>query len=192
MERQVPHFREELDALQSRLLEMGGLAEERVRMAVDGIVTRDVALIDRVMRGDEPINELHMEIDSRCFTLLALHQPMATDLRAIVAGVKINVDLERVGDLAVNIAEAARNTRLSKTSDNGSGCSADGNLVVEATIYDAFLAQPNDVMATAQELRRKAQSAGNLKSNEYQTVSTSSEQVPGTGQSTTWAACEAR
>ena len=108
MERHVPHFREELEALQSRLLAMGGLAEERVRMAVDGMVNRDVALIDRVMRGDEPINELHMEIDNRCFKLLALHQPMATDLRAIVAGVKINVDLERVGDLAVNIAEAAR------------------------------------------------------------------------------------
>jgi phosphate transport system protein len=64
-------------------------------------------VIDRVMRGDEPINALHIEIDDRCFRLLALHQPMATDLRAIVAAVKINTDLERVGDLAVNIAEAA-------------------------------------------------------------------------------------
>jgi phosphate transport system protein len=61
-----------------------------------------------VLHGDEPINELHVEIDNRCFKLLALHQPMATDLRAIVAAVKINTDLERVGDLAVNIAEAAR------------------------------------------------------------------------------------
>ena len=61
-----------------------------------------------MLRGDEPINELHIEIDNRCFTLLALHQPMATDLRAIVAAVKINTDLERVGDLAVNIAEAAK------------------------------------------------------------------------------------
>ena len=87
---------------------MGGLAEERVRAAVHGIVSRDPAVIDRVMRGDEPINALHIEIDDRCFRLLALHQPMATDLRAIVAAVKINTDLERVGDLAVNIAEAAR------------------------------------------------------------------------------------
>jgi phosphate transport system protein len=108
LERPVRHFQEELEGLQTRLLEMGGLAEERVRSAVDSLVSRDVALIDRVLRGDEPINELHMEIDNRCFKLLALHQPMATDLRAIIAGVKINVDLERVGDLAVNIAEAAR------------------------------------------------------------------------------------
>jgi len=107
MER-VRHFQEELEALQARLLEMGGLAEERVRAAVQGLVTRDTAIIDRVIRGDEPINELHIDIDNRCFTLLALFQPMATDLRSIVAAVKINTDLERVGDLAVNIAEAAQ------------------------------------------------------------------------------------
>lgn len=106
MERQVPHFREELEALQGRLLEMGGLAEERVRAAIQGLVTRDPALFEKVLLGDEPINQLHIEIDNRCFRLLALHQPMATDLRAIVAAVKINTDLERVGDLAVNIAEA--------------------------------------------------------------------------------------
>ena len=107
MERTQPHFREELEALQGRLLEMGGLAEERVRAVVQGLVARDPALVEPVLRGDEPINQLHIEIDNRCFRLLALHQPMATDLRAIVAAVKINTDLERVGDLAVNIAEAA-------------------------------------------------------------------------------------
>jgi len=108
MDRPVRHFQEELDTMQARLLEMGGLAEERVRVAVHGLMTRDVAQIDRIVAGDEPLNQLHVEIDDRCFRLLALHQPMATDLRAIVAAVKINSDLERVGDLAVNIAEAAR------------------------------------------------------------------------------------
>jgi phosphate transport system protein len=87
---------------------MGGLAEEQVRLAVKGLVERDRHLIDRVLVSDEPVNALHIEIDSRCFTLLALYQPMAVDLRAIVAAVKINTDLERVGDLAINIAEAAR------------------------------------------------------------------------------------
>jgi phosphate transport system protein len=106
VERQVPHFREELETLQGRLLEMGGLAEERVRAAIQGLVTRDPSLFEKVLLGDEPINQLHIEIDNRCFRLLALHQPMATDLRAIVAAVKINTDLERVGDLAVNVAEA--------------------------------------------------------------------------------------
>jgi phosphate transport system protein len=104
----VRHFQEELEQLKTRLLEMGGLAEEQVRLAVKGLVERDRDLIDRVLVSDEPLNALHIEIDSRCFTLLALYQPMAVDLRAIVAAVKINTDLERVGDLAINIGEAAR------------------------------------------------------------------------------------
>jgi phosphate transport system protein len=112
VERVTRHFQEELEQLKTRLLEMGGLAEEHVRLAVQGLVERDRALIDRVLAGDEPINRLHIEVDSRCFTLLALHQPMAADLRTVVAAVKINSDLERVGDLAVNIAEAARRYTL--------------------------------------------------------------------------------
>ena len=102
----IRHFQADLEQLKTRLLEMGGLAEDRVRAAVDGLVRRDVDAVARVIGGDRPINELHIEIDNRCFTLLALHQPMAVDLRAIVSCVKINTDLERVGDLAVNIAEA--------------------------------------------------------------------------------------
>jgi phosphate transport system protein len=107
-ERPVPHFQEELQQLKTRLLEMGGLAEERVRAIVQALVERHAPTIERVLVGDTPINHLHIEIDSRCFKLLALHQPMAVDLRAIVSAVKINTDLERVGDLAINIAEAAR------------------------------------------------------------------------------------
>lgn len=108
VERVTRHFQEDLELLKTRLLEMGGLAEENVRLAVEGLVGRDRELIERVMSGDEPLNRLHIEIDSRCFRLFALHQPMAADLRTVVAAVKINADLERVGDLAVNIAEAAR------------------------------------------------------------------------------------
>ena len=105
-ERVVPHFQEELDRLKARLLEMGGLAEERVVAAVRSLVDRDTSLIEPVLDGDGPLNQLHIDIDSRAFKLLALHQPMAVDLRSIVSAAKINTDLERVGDLAVNIAEA--------------------------------------------------------------------------------------
>ncbi|HYB95327.1 MAG TPA: phosphate signaling complex protein PhoU [Vicinamibacterales bacterium] len=108
MERVFRHFQEDLETLKERLLAMGGLAEERVRESIRGLMERDNAAIDAVLASDEPINELHMEVDDRCFKLLALHQPMAADLRVIVAAVKINTDLERVGDLAVNIAEAAK------------------------------------------------------------------------------------
>jgi phosphate transport system protein len=108
VERAARHFQDELELLTSRLLEMGGLAEERVRRAVHGLAERDVDEIHSVLVGDEPVNQLHIEIDNRCFLLLALQQPMAADLRAIIAAVKINSDLERVGDMAVNIGEAAR------------------------------------------------------------------------------------
>src|SRR5688500_8265015 len=87
---------------------MGGLAEDRMCDSVKALSSRDTAMVDRILGGDAAINALHIEIDDRCFKLLALHQPMAVDLRAIVAAVKINTDLERVGDLAVNIAEAVR------------------------------------------------------------------------------------
>ena len=108
MERLTRHFQDELEALQRQLLTMGGLAEERVRQAVSGLTERNADVIEFVLAGDQPINELHIDIDDRCFKMLALHQPMAADLRAIVAAVKVNTDLERVGDLAVNIAEAAK------------------------------------------------------------------------------------
>jgi phosphate transport system protein len=101
------HFTGEMATLAERLLAMGGLAEERLRAAVQALVDRDRDAIAAVVHGDGAINALHVEIDDRAFKLLALHQPMAVDLRTIVATVKINADLERVGDLAVNIAEAA-------------------------------------------------------------------------------------
>ena len=106
LERHGRHFQEELEQLKTRLLEMGGLAEDRVRLAVLALVERDLGLVERVLVHDVEINQLHIEIDDRSFKLLALHQPMAVDLRSIVSAVKINTDLERVGDLAVNIAEA--------------------------------------------------------------------------------------
>ncbi len=104
--RTVPQVQEHLDALKERLLVMGGLAEERVRLVTEALVTHDAALAARVQSGDEPLNALHKQIDRRCVRVLALHQPVAVDLRAVLAAVKINTDLERVGDLAVNIAEA--------------------------------------------------------------------------------------
>jgi phosphate transport system protein len=102
------HFQQELETLKERLLAMGGLAEERVRTAMQGLVERDSELIDQVLNGDMPLNELHIEVDDLCLKLLALHSPLAADLRGVMAAIKINSDLERVGDLAVNIGEASR------------------------------------------------------------------------------------
>jgi phosphate transport system protein len=103
----IRHFQAELEDLKASILAMGGLAEDRVQGAMESLVLRDPGGLDGVLSGDEPINQLHIRIDGLAFRLLALHQPMASDLRMIVAALKINADLERVGDLAVNIAEAA-------------------------------------------------------------------------------------
>ena len=102
------HFTEELEALKARLLEMGRLAEARVALAMHGLTARDESVLAEVIDGDQAVNEYQLEIDDRCFKLLALRQPVANELRFIVAAAKITGDLERIGDLAVNVAEAAR------------------------------------------------------------------------------------
>jgi phosphate transport system protein len=101
------HFEQDLQALKNRLLNMGALVEERVHGAVQALMARDLAAVERIVNGDQEVNDLQIEIDDRCLKLLALQQPMATDLRLITAAMKINADLERIGDQAVNIAEQA-------------------------------------------------------------------------------------
>jgi phosphate transport system protein len=102
------HFAAELERVKQRLLTMAGLVEDHMRMAVSALVARDNDRLADVIAGDARINALQIEIDDLCFTLLALHQPVAVDLRTIVSVLKINADLERVGDLAVNIGEAGQ------------------------------------------------------------------------------------
>ena len=106
-EKTTRHFTEELQRLKERLLEMGELATNRLDRAMSGLISRDALILGDVIQGDESINTLQIEIDDRCFKLLALRQPMATDLRLIMSATRITSDLERVGDLAVNVAEAA-------------------------------------------------------------------------------------
>jgi phosphate transport system protein len=99
------HFEEELQALKNRLLSMGALVEDRVHRAVQALMDRRAEVAESIANGDQDVNELQIEIDDRCLKLLALQQPMASDLRLITSTMKINSDLERIGDQAVNIAE---------------------------------------------------------------------------------------
>ena len=101
------HFIEELEELQARLLEMGTLVESAVHHAVLALAERSGELAHQVLRNEDRINHLEVEIDELAVRLLALQQPMARDLRFITAAIKINTDLERMGDLAVNIVERA-------------------------------------------------------------------------------------
>ncbi len=101
------HFHEELGRLKQRLMAMSAEAEEAVGNAVSALLTRDRAKAHDVIRGDKTINTLESSIEEQDFRLIALHQPMAKDLRLIFAAIRIVGDLERVGDHAVNIAQSA-------------------------------------------------------------------------------------
>ncbi len=100
-------FQQGLDELKDRLLRMGGMAESAVERAVQAYTRRDILLCKSVLTGEAAINNAEREIDELALDLLAMQQPMAVDLRFITAVMKINADLERVGDQAVNIAERA-------------------------------------------------------------------------------------
>jgi phosphate transport system protein len=102
------HFHEELGRLKSRLLEMSALAEDLVRLSVESLLARDETKTEAVISRDRKLDDLEVEIDDLCIQLLALQQPMARDLRLITMTMKISNDLERVGDHAVNIAQATR------------------------------------------------------------------------------------
>jgi phosphate transport system protein len=101
------HFEHELDELKQRLLWMAGLAERAVHQSVQAVLDIDRSLAEAVLNDENAINEMQIEIDERVQRLLALQQPMAIDLRFILAVSRINSDLERIGDQAVNIAESA-------------------------------------------------------------------------------------
>jgi len=102
------HFEADLHALRDRLLAMGSLAETMIHKGIKALVDRDAALVQAVLAHEEEMDLLCIEIDDRCFTLLALRQPMASDLRFLVGAIKINSDLERIGDQAVSIALRSR------------------------------------------------------------------------------------
>jgi phosphate transport system protein len=98
-------FQQGLDELKEKLLRMGGLAEQAIDRATEAYRTRDSKFCQMVLTGENAINEAEREIDELALDLLAMQQPMAIDLRFILAVLKINADLERVGDQAVNIAQ---------------------------------------------------------------------------------------
>jgi phosphate transport system protein len=101
------HFEKDLNELKERLLWMGSLAERAVHQSVHAVLDSDELLAKRVLDEENAINDLQIELDDRVVQLLALHQLMAADLRFVLAVSRINNDLERIGDQAVNIAQSA-------------------------------------------------------------------------------------
>src|SRR5438128_11778071 len=102
------HFHEELDTLKQKLLDMSSKAEALLDLSLEALLKRDEGLAEAVLKADHEIDLLEVEVEDLAVSLLALQQPMARDLRFIVGAIKISSDLERVGDHAVNIAEATQ------------------------------------------------------------------------------------
>lgn len=99
------HLQREIESLKNKIVTMGGEVEDRVYKATLSLIRRDTPMAEAVISADRDIDNMEVEIEEDCLKVLALHQPVAIDLRFIIAVLKINSDLERVGDLAVNIAE---------------------------------------------------------------------------------------
>ena len=103
----ITHLQREIENLKKKVLHMSAEAEESLRKAVDSLVKRDARMAQEVIDGDAEMDRLEVEIEEECLKILALHQPVAIDLRYVVAVLKINSDLERIGDEAANVAERA-------------------------------------------------------------------------------------
>jgi phosphate transport system protein len=108
----VKHFQRELDKIKKMILSLGALVEQRVARIKQAIEDRDAELAREIMHLDHEVDEMEVEIEEECLKIIALHQPVAADLRFIVAVIKINNDLERIGDQVVNIAQ--RVVRIAK------------------------------------------------------------------------------
>ena len=99
------HIERQLENLKERILRLGTLVEEAISKSITAFINRDASLAQRVMASDEDIDSMEVEVEEECLKILALYQPVAADLRFVVSALKINNDLERMGDLAKNIAK---------------------------------------------------------------------------------------
>lgn len=102
------HFQRELEKIKKKILSLGAMVEERVRMATQAIEEFDGEVAKKIILSDHEIDEMEVEVEEECLKIMALHQPVAVDLRFLVAVIKINNDLERIGDQAVNIAQRVK------------------------------------------------------------------------------------
>ena len=107
MEKLQRNFQEQLDVLAEKILVMGGLVEEAIGNCLSALVERNSVLAKRIMLDDERVDKLDLEIDQLGMEILGLHQPVARDLRFVITGMKITNDLERIADLATNVADRA-------------------------------------------------------------------------------------
>lgn len=111
----VQFFQSELDKLKKMIVSLGALVEDRVHLTIRAVTRRDDAMADRIIHEDYEVDVMEVEVEEECLKILALHQPVAVDLRFIVAVIKINNDLERIGDETVNIAKCVKKINAANT-----------------------------------------------------------------------------
>lgn len=102
------HFQNEIDRLKKKILHLAALAEESLVMAIKAVTDNNSAMVEKLKEADRRIDLFEIEVEEECLKILALHQPVAADLRYVIAVLKINNDLERIADLAVNITKRAK------------------------------------------------------------------------------------
>lgn len=106
------HFHKALDSIKKRLLTLGAMVEERVHLSAQAVLDKDIDLARKIRTSDHEVDEMEVEVEEECLKVMALHQPVAVDLRFLIAVIKINNELERIGDQAVNVAERGERIAL--------------------------------------------------------------------------------
>jgi phosphate transport system protein len=162
------HFQRELNILKERLLNMGGLIEEMIHLAGNALLERKPELTQKVFSNEQEVNKLHIEIDDRCIKLIALHQPTATDLRLIMAAVKINSDLERIGDQAINICQTTKILLDQPPLDKRPGDIPRMIMVAKSMVKDALDAFVKSDQALAHSVLERDDEEDKLKSQMFQ------------------------
>ena len=102
------HFEEELNGLKEQLVHMAGIVEQMITDTVTGLKDRDESSVNKVFEAEKQVNQLQLDVDDKAVKMIALHQPTASDLRFLITAIKINSELERIGDQAINISETTR------------------------------------------------------------------------------------
>ncbi|MBL6931564.1 MAG: phosphate signaling complex protein PhoU [Rhodospirillales bacterium] len=176
----VKSFDDELNQLHGIIAEMGGLCEQQLALAIDALVKRDRLQAERVIRSDKQIDRLEEEVDNLAISILALRQPMAEDLRSVIAGLKTASNLERIGDYAKNIAKRSEALTQSEQLGNATGTiQRMGNLVqgMIKNVLDAYLEGDGD---KAEDVRARDEEVDLLHTSLFRELLTYMMESPGT------------
>lgn len=170
-------FRKELENIKKQILTLGSMVEERVQMAIKAVEDNDSELAKQIIKTDYEIDEAEVEIEEECLKVLALHQPVAVDLRFLIAVIKINNDLERIGDQAVNIAERVGVTAKLEPIDNFFDYSSMGEKV-QAMLKMSLDALINLDMDTAYKVITLDDEVDDIKNEAYDRIKLAIQENP--------------